>query len=164
MTNPAPEPRTRVVYPVTGLARLVTVALDRSLAEYGLSFAQYRVLFVLDTAGEASGAEISRRLDVRSPTVVGLLANLESAGLVRRLEPVGRRVPYALTAAGREAFARAAQRVDALDSHLCALLPEEHLAALENAFRLLTSEAKTVLAPPPAAPYARLTASRAADH
>ena len=163
MSNPAPEPRTRVVYPVTGLARLVTVALDRILAEYRLSFAQYRVLFVLDADGEASGAEISRRLDVSSPTVVGLLSNLESVGLIRRLEPTGRRVPFALTATGQETFARAAERVDALDSHLCALLSGEDLAALEHAFKILTAEAKTVLAPPPAAPYARLLANPAAD-
>lgn len=148
MPSDSIRPRTRVVHSVVTLARLITLTIDRSLAEFDLSFAQYRVLWVLDAYGALSGAEISRYLTIRSPTVVGLVGALEGSGLVRRMQPAGRRVPFALTAKGRRSFAVAAERVHAIDDHLCELLPLRHVQALERSIDTLTTETKAVLSPP----------------
>lgn len=135
-----PPARTRAVHEITALARSVTSLLDGALADLGISFAQYRVLFVLDAVGPASGAEISRFLEVTSPTVVGLVTNLESAGLVERRKPEGRRIPFAPTRRGRRTFGEAARRVDEVEARLTAVLGGDHIEALEDLRRSLEAE------------------------
>ena len=111
---------------------------ESSLAEAGLSFAQYRILLDLlfceqfKGTGELNPSEISERQGISRNTVSSLIGNLEEEGLVeRRLDREDRRrFIIALTDGGRETARAHAAR---------------HLRAVGDCFQMLTAEEKETL-------------------
>jgi DNA-binding MarR family transcriptional regulator len=61
-------------------------AIDGALAPHGISTAQYSALRRLHGDGELTGAELARQLYVTAQTMSRLLASLERAGLIERVE------------------------------------------------------------------------------
>ncbi len=104
------EARRRAGRAVAWLAKQVEVAL----AGADLTLAQYRVLGLL-AEGSAISSAISERLAVRPPSVTVLVDGLVARGLVDRTADTGdrRRVPVAVTPAGRDALAAADAAVGA---------------------------------------------------
>jgi DNA-binding MarR family transcriptional regulator len=99
----------RLMDEVRQVSRAIYHLSEQSLAEAGLSMAQYRVLMHLFFAekmgpgGELNPSEISDRQGVSRNTISSLLRSLEDEGLVeRRLDPQDRRrFNISLTANGR---------------------------------------------------------------
>lgn len=111
---------------------------ESSLAEAGLSFAQYRILLDLlfceqiEGTGQLNPSEISERQGISRNTVSSLIGNLEEQGLIeRRLDREDRRrFIIALTDDGRET-------VRAHAAH--------HLHAVGDCFQMLTDREKETL-------------------
>ena len=72
------------------------------IAEHGISFGVFPVLRVLWDEDRLTQAEIIRRLRMKGPTIVGIVAQLETDGLIHRIQdPHDRRKrSIALTARG----------------------------------------------------------------
>src|SRR5687767_5477269 len=84
-----------IVDRISGISRRLSKALDETLAEHGLTNADYKVLGSLRWAGEPyrrSAGELARIADLSSGAMTNRLDQLEKAGLVRRLpDPDDRR-------------------------------------------------------------------------
>lgn len=93
---------------MAGLSRRVKKALEATLAEHGLTHAEWGVLgkLRLGESHRSSPGELAERLDLSSGAMTTRLDNLEKAGLVRRLpDPSDRRaVVVELTPAGKDAY------------------------------------------------------------
>jgi DNA-binding MarR family transcriptional regulator len=98
----------------------VRTTADRTLAETQLTLSQYFVLRLVRAARESSSAALARRYAVAPRAMTGLLAGLESAGLVSRNDhPSHRRIKLiSLTPEGVRRTAAAEVLVDALESDL----------------------------------------------
>jgi DNA-binding MarR family transcriptional regulator len=98
----------------------VRATADRTLAETQLTLSQYFVLRLVRAARESSSAALARRYAVSPRAMTGLLAGLESAGLVSRNDhPSHRRIKLiSLTPEGVRRTAAAEVLVDALESDL----------------------------------------------
>lgn len=84
-----------IVDRIGGISRRLSKALDETLAEHGLTHADYKMLGSLRWAGEPyrrSAGELARIADLSSGAMTNRLDQLEKAGLVRRLpDPDDRR-------------------------------------------------------------------------
>lgn len=91
------------------MARLRTAELRKS----GVSLAEAGVLGLVELLGEtASPAEISRRLNRRHHTVLGILGRMERRGLLTRQvehDSQGKHVRIALTEKGKKAARKSAE-------------------------------------------------------
>jgi DNA-binding MarR family transcriptional regulator len=111
------------------LAGQLSAAADRlvgdALAEHGLRRHHYRVLVTLSEDGEASQADVGRRLWLDRSDLHGVLAELDAAGLTTRVrdERDRRRNLVALTAEGERVLAAADEGVQAAQTALLAPLP-----------------------------------------
>lgn len=108
-TSPAPTTHSPAS---PGDLRLAVRALARASriverASDGLSFADYRVLAVVDS-GEERASRLAQRLEVGKPAISATVESLERRGLLRRdaVEADARASSLALTDEGRELFSR----------------------------------------------------------
>ena len=90
-------------YLVNLAGRLIGRALDRRLAEHGVSLGQFPLLLALWEEEGLTQSEIARRLDIEQPTVANTLKRMERDGLIAAApDPLhARRVLIRLTARGR---------------------------------------------------------------
>jgi DNA-binding MarR family transcriptional regulator len=95
-----------------------------ALSEEGVRRQHFTVLTSLAEQGQASQAELGRRLWIDRSDLHAILGELESSGLVSRIrdDQDRRRNVVALTPAGRAALRRLDRRVDAAQSALLAPL------------------------------------------
>jgi DNA-binding MarR family transcriptional regulator len=94
---------------IGGLSRRFHRALDETLAEFGLDYAEYKVLGLLSRRGDtyrSSPTRLARMMDLSSGAMTNRLDRLEQAGLLRRLpDPNDRRgIQVELTPAGRQLY------------------------------------------------------------
>ena len=115
-----------------------------ALAEHGLRRNHYRVLVALAEDGEASQADLGRRLWLDRSDLHGVLAELDAADLTTRVrdEADRRRNLVALTPQGRRVLDEAETAVQAAQSALLAPLPAaEQRAFLATLTRLVDQHA-----------------------
>lgn len=119
--------------------RELQVALDRDLAEFGISLPEYELLSMLsEQEGDRARMSVLAELVVQSRSRVTHTAKrLEQRGWVRR-EPTpedGRGVALALTPEGRRMIESAAPtHVESVRANFVDLLTPEQLAVLRDAF------------------------------
>ena len=153
MTEVAPEPRWLTDEEQVAWraylhgARLLEVALDADLAEYGVSLSEYEILSMLS---EAEGARMRMSaladLVVQSRSrVTHTASRLERRGLVTReacLED-GRGVELTLTDAGRETIERLSRlHVESVREHFVDLLTPEQFRAVGEAMALVRARGR----------------------
>ena len=104
-----------------------------------LSPSQVAALATIERHGPLTPSDLAARERVQRPTVTGVLARLEEAGLVTRTpDPTDRRSALvALTPAGAELLAEARTRKDAFLAHRLERLDAADRATLERAAELL---------------------------
>ena len=112
----------------------VRLRLERGLAGFDVTAAQFVVLTMLEAYPDASGADIARLTLLTPQTVHGITNALERAALIARLpHPTHRRVQrLALTAAGRALLARCKKAAQALDATLAAGLTAREEATVRR--------------------------------
>jgi DNA-binding MarR family transcriptional regulator len=94
---------------IGGLNRRFHRALDETLADFGLDYAEYKLLGLLTREGEvyrSSPGKLARVMELSSGAMTNRLDRLEQAGLVRRLpDPKDRRgIQVELTDAGKRLY------------------------------------------------------------
>lgn len=111
------------------------------LAQIGLHPGQEVVLLELLTRNELNQVELATALDIEQPSVTGIVAKLERAGLVTR-RAAGREKRVALTDDGREA-ARGALAVYAeMEALLNAGITQTQTTSMLAALRLVSENAQ----------------------
>lgn len=115
----------------------------------GLSPARLSALSVLVFGGPRTVGELAAAEQVRSPTMSGLVAELERDGLVerRRAAHDGRAVVVNATARGRRVLQAGRRRRVASLAERLAGLDQDELAVLQRASRVMEAVARE--APPP---------------
>ena len=111
----------------------------RQEAGTGLTPTALAALGSIERHGPLTPSDLAARERVQRPTVTGVLARLEEAGLVTRTpDPADRRSALvALTPAGAELLAEARTRKDAFLAHRLERLDAADRATLERAAELL---------------------------
>jgi DNA-binding MarR family transcriptional regulator len=110
--------------------------MEEALRPLGLTVSQYAVLAQLAAHPGLSNADLARRAFITAQSMQGVLANLESAGLVQRTADAahGRRQPASVTPEGATLLSAAHVLVGALEAKLVAaaapLASDEALALL----------------------------------
>ena len=122
--------------------RFALARVARRLRQEGaahLSPSQVAALATIERHGPLTPSDLAARERVQRPTVTGVLARLEEAGLVTRTpDPADRRSALvALTPAGAELLAEARTRKDAFLAHRLERLDAADRATLERAAELL---------------------------
>jgi DNA-binding MarR family transcriptional regulator len=99
----------------------VRAAADHRLAATGLTLSQYFVLRLVRAVPGSSSADLARRYGVSPRAMTGLVAALESAGLIERMDhPAHGRIKLiSLTAEGEHRSLVAQRVVDELERALC---------------------------------------------
>lgn len=136
-----------IVDRIGGISRRISKALDETLAEHGLTNADYKLLGSLRWAGEPyqrSAGDLARIADLSSGAMTNRLDQLESAGLVRRLrDPDDRRgVLVEPTAKGRKLWESAIGVQARKESLIASALDEQEKEQLNDLLRrvMLTLE------------------------
>jgi DNA-binding MarR family transcriptional regulator len=94
------------------------IRLDDALRPLGLTAPQYAALAVMANEPGISGAHLARRCFVTAQTMNGIIANLESAGLIKRRPAPdhGRILQATLTESGAALLGRATRAGEAIEA------------------------------------------------
>ena len=124
------------------LARRGQVLVGEALAVEGVRRQHFSVLTSLAEQGEASQAELGRRLWIDRSDLHALVAELERDGLIARSRAAEdrRRMVVTLTAAGRAALKRLDAGVDRAQRELLAPLPAGDRRALIGLLERLNAD------------------------
>ena len=123
---------------------VVADALSRQLAavygaEHRLSREEWRVLFLLEDAGQLDSLRLAQRTTLDKVQVSRSAARLEAKGLITRaVSGTDRRLRvYAITEAGRVLFQAAFGKVAARTNEILSAMPDDDRAALERGLSAL---------------------------
>jgi DNA-binding MarR family transcriptional regulator len=108
-----------------------------AMAPFGISGRQCAVLIAIDDQVPQSQQEVARRLAVDRTTMVALVDELESKGLVERRPAADdrRKNVVALTDPGRATLSRALRATEAAEKEFLAPLPAAEAAAFRHMLR-----------------------------
>lgn len=106
---------------------------------FGLTREEWRVLFLVDGAGEITSLDLARRSSLDKVQISRAAQRLEEKGLISRaVAGEDRRLRrYAMTAAGSATFAQALAQVRARTEQILSQLPPSDRAALEQGLKAL---------------------------
>jgi DNA-binding MarR family transcriptional regulator len=120
LTKASPAADDRVGYLLKRAQQALRSRMDRVLERKGLTTPQYSVLSWLERQPGISSAELSRRSFVTPQTMIRIVGNLETLGLIRR-EPHptrGRILVASLTREGETAVAACHAEVNAVENQM----------------------------------------------
>jgi DNA-binding MarR family transcriptional regulator len=125
------------------LARRLRAESESEIERFGLRARHVVALTLLRDSGQRPQAELARVLGIDPTNVVGLLNELEAAGLVeRRRSPEDRRRhTVALTAAGHERLAAIEEVLITVERRALAALDDDQRATLHTLLRAATDDA-----------------------
>ena len=134
-----------IVDRVLGIGRRLQRLLDETLAAYGLSHGEWKVMSSLRWAGppyRRSAGELARIADLSSGAMTNRIDHLEQAGLVRRLPDPGDRrgILVELTEAGRALLEEAIGVQAEKEGLLAAALTKRELDQLNGLLRRVMLE------------------------
>jgi DNA-binding MarR family transcriptional regulator len=121
------------------------LAKEHALRDLGITPPQQQALTVIHDHAGITAAELARRCLVTPQTMASTVARLESNGLVRRQQHAmhGTLIELRLTAEGETAYARADERIDALESALVTNLSKEERRVLTDLLGRVTASAES---------------------
>jgi DNA-binding MarR family transcriptional regulator len=139
---------------IGGLSRRFHRALDETLAEFGLDYAEYKLLGLLTREGEvyrSSPGKLARVMELSSGAMTNRLDRLEEAGLVRRLpDPNDRRgIQVELTDEGRRVYEDSVGVQARKEALVAAALTDEEKKQLNALLRRLMVEFERMEGGPP---------------
>lgn len=120
-------------------------AMESKLRALGLTISQYAVLTQLSLNPAQTNAELARHAFMSAQSMQGVLANMESSGLIARSSDKkhGRRQPASLTQVGYEALRLATETVQPVEDQLeLAVAPMNHADVLAVFQRIQTKLAE----------------------
>jgi DNA-binding MarR family transcriptional regulator len=125
------------------LARRLRAESESEIERFGLRARHVIALTLLRDSGERQQADLAQVLNMDPTNVVGLLNELETAGLVeRRRSPQDRRRhTVALTAAGHDRLAAIEDVLITVERRVLSALDDDQRATLHMLLRTVTGEA-----------------------
>jgi DNA-binding MarR family transcriptional regulator len=125
------------------LARRMRTAMESKLDTFGLRARHLIALTVMRDLGESSQANLAEALRLDRTNLVGLLNELEQAGLVERQRAPEdrRRHLVALTAAGKRRLAQLEKALAGVEEEVLSGLDFEQRVALHSLLQLATANA-----------------------
>src|SRR5437899_1804524 len=129
-----------IVDRIGGLHRRFQRAMDETLTEFKLDYAEYKLLGLLTREGEvyrSSPGKLARMMELSSGAMTNRLDRLEKAGFLRRLpDPDDRRgILVELTAKGRKVYNDAVGAQARKEAHVAAALGDEEKEQLNALLR-----------------------------
>ena len=139
---------------IGGLSRRFHRALDETLAEFGLDYAEWKLLGILSREGDtyrSSPSKLARLMELSSGAMTNRLDRLEQAGLVRRLpDPNDRRgVQVELTDQGKQLYEDAIGVQGRKEAFFAAALTKSEQKQLNGLLRKLMVEFERAEGGPP---------------
>jgi DNA-binding MarR family transcriptional regulator len=113
------------------------------LAEAGLSWGGFAIMWVLWVWGEMEAAQLASECDLAKGTLTGMVSTLEKQGRVERtrMQSDRRRVTVALTSAGIEAIEQLFPQFNEFEGKMSGGLNEDEKRELARLLRLVTTNA-----------------------
>jgi DNA-binding MarR family transcriptional regulator len=142
--NLPPVLENRVGYLIARAHHICHALADEVMRPLGLSIKHYGCLAVIADEGPLSQQTLGARMGVDRTTIVAVVDDLETKGLVaRRRNPVDRRA-YALevTAGGRRSLASAQERLHGRENRMLAGVSEAQRDQLRDLLRALIAGAE----------------------
>jgi MarR family transcriptional regulator for hemolysin len=123
------------------------LTLDSRLAVEGANFASWAIMATLDARGAVIQRELAEVLDIKGPTLVRQVAQLEKSGLVNRKPVPGdlRASQIALTPKGAARFNRLRTALQSAETQLLAGIDPAELEVTIRVLGRLTDRAKELL-------------------
>lgn len=128
-------------------SRKLRTSFDAKVKAHGLTMARARTLLRLLKQDCINQTELAVELEIEGPTLVRLLDNLESQGLIER-RPVDRdrrAKQIALTAFGREQAGKVSKLADEVRETVLADVSEDDLLAAIRVFRAMSQKLESAL-------------------
>jgi DNA-binding MarR family transcriptional regulator len=142
---------------VVHLARRIRAETDCELEAFNLRARHVVALTLLRTLGEQSQASLAETLRMNSVNVVGLLNELEAAGLIqrRRFPQDRRRHTVAISTTGIHRLAEVEEALAGAEARVLAALDADQLASFQQLLQIATATAATDAEEPIAVAAAR---------
>jgi MarR family transcriptional regulator for hemolysin len=140
MNLPLDDPRRALAHKMASVARNWRQLADSALAEFGVSNSAGWCLIHIDRLGnEVRQAELAETLDIRQPSLVRTLDQLQAGGLVARAtHPEDKRSNIiTLTAAGRELVGGIEEKLGMLRAELLHDIPDEAIEIMVELLDLI---------------------------
>lgn len=134
-------PAIRTFYLIRQVSNLVRTVLDRGLAEFDVTPAQYTLMNWLVDRDAVTSAMLSRALHVSPQTMNTLISALHKRGMVARESDAKNKriVLISLTTKGRETMQACARAVDRLEDEYFSQLGATELVAFRHTLETLMS-------------------------
>jgi DNA-binding MarR family transcriptional regulator len=133
-----------IVDRIAGISRRLQRTMDETLAEFDLSYAEWKLLTTLRwrEPPRSSPGELARALELSSGAMTNRLDRMEESGLIRRLpDPEDRRgIQVELTEQGLATWQRAAHVQGEREALIAAALDQAEKEALNDLLRRLMLE------------------------
>jgi DNA-binding MarR family transcriptional regulator len=128
----------------------VRMCMDVVLADFGLTPAQFLLLFQLRDRHDQSAAALAREIGVRPQSIGEIIGPLERKQLLQRdASPGHRRILHTrLTPAGRKLLMKALDIAARVEAELLSNLADGEIAALQDGLTALGRRAATLAATP----------------
>ncbi len=144
------SPPVGTIYLLKRAELAVRSCMEVALAEFGLTPAQFLMLYRLRDTTEPSGADIAREIGVRPQSIFQIVRPLEQKGLLKREPRPGHRtiLHTRLTPAGRELVDNALRVAGRFEAEVLARVGRDQLLGLQETLgQLLASAEKHELHP-----------------
>ncbi|MBP2637235.1 MAG: MarR family transcriptional regulator [Firmicutes bacterium] len=113
------------------LHRALISKLNELLAEYGLSYSLWTVIFYVKTHGSSTLVDIAHFYNVKKPVITRTVQNLEEKGIIRQIPGADKREKLVeLTEAGEQIYKICRKLIDELEDEIMKNISEEEKAAI----------------------------------
>ena len=133
---------------LVNLVTLMRRGVEQRMVAHGLTDAQWKPLWLLQSGQATTANELARRMDVDAGAITRLVDRLEAKGLIERLrsEADRRVVHLRLTPAGMAASAEVPHVLAAVNNHLLKAFSEAEWRQLRKMLDRLSANAQAMAA------------------
>lgn len=131
----------QLIHMIYQRARTLSNTLNETLAPFGLSHAQYMIMYVLDTGGPSTQAHMRKYLQVEAPTIARTVAAMERNGWVEKRAGKDRRTQIIhLTGTTKEVLPGIKERVAEAEKRSLVQLSDQERKDLYELLGKITNE------------------------
>ncbi|GEK60167.1 MarR family winged helix-turn-helix transcriptional regulator [Marinococcus halophilus] len=131
----------QLIHMIHQRSRMLSNTLNDTLAPFGLSHAQYMIMYMLDTGGPATQAHMRKYLQVEAPTITRTIATMERNGWVEKRPGTDRRTQIIhLTSDTKQALPGIKEQVAEAEKRSLDQLSAREREALYSLLQKMTNE------------------------
>lgn len=131
----------QLIHMIHQRSRTLSNTLNETLAPFGLSHAQYMIMYVLDTSGPSTQVHMRKYLQVEAPTIARTIATMERNGWIEKRPGKDRRTQIIhLTENTKKILPNVKERVAEAEKRSLMQLSEKDREALHELLGKITNE------------------------